>query len=383
MKKYLIMIFMCLVAAVGCSAYGPAETGGGAFVGTRGDVDINFFFDYLSPYGSWVEFSPYGYVWCPSDLGYGWHPYSHGHWVWTDYGWTWMSDYDWGWVPFHYGRWDWDDGLGWFWVPDTVWGPAWVSWCWSDDYIGWAPLPPYADFVAGVGIRLGRPIPVNFWCFVEGPRLLDSDLRRDIFPFERNPFIYSRAVHRENLGFANDRVFDRGVGVDEVRHWTGREVSRYRLEDAPQPGRPRVEGDRVRMYRPPILRSESARPKAFIPRTEAPQRIQERHNQALEESGRRAAAEKAMRDEQDRQRRLLEQSQRRDQEQMTRQHQDEVKRAQDQAAREKANREHQARQEELRREQDRERSQIQQRHEEERRSSQRSKPQGQPKKGKG
>ncbi len=331
------------------------------------------FFDYLSPYG---------YVWCPIGLGYGWHPYSNGNWVWTDYGWTWVSDYDWGWVPFHYGRWDWDDGLGWFWVPDTVWGPAWVSWCWSDDDIGWAPLPPYAEFVGGVGIRLGRSLPINFWCFIEGPRFLDSDLRRDIYPFERNAFIYNRAIHRDNLGFSNNRVFNRGVGIDEVRRWTGRDISRYRLEDASQPGRPRVEGDRIRMYRPPILRSESARPKAFLPRTEAPQRIQERRNQALEESGRRAAAEKAMREDQDRQRRLMEQSQRRETEQVNRQHQEEVRRAQDQAAREKVNRDHQARQEELRREQDRERSQIQQRHEEERRSSQGSRPKGQPKKGK-
>jgi hypothetical protein len=111
MKKHLTMILMFLVVAAGCWAYGPGQMGGGVYVGARGDVDINFFFDYLSPYGSWVEFSPYGYVWCPVGLGYGWRPYTDGHWLWTDYGWTWISDYDWGWVPFHYGRWDWDEGL--------------------------------------------------------------------------------------------------------------------------------------------------------------------------------------------------------------------------------------------------------------------------------
>ena len=28
-----------------------------------------------------------------------------GHWLQTEYGWTWISDWDWGWAPFHYGRW--------------------------------------------------------------------------------------------------------------------------------------------------------------------------------------------------------------------------------------------------------------------------------------
>lgn len=382
MKKYLAVILFCFVAAAGCSAYGPlGELTGGAFIGGRSDVDINFFYDYLSPYGSWVEFSPYGYVWSPADMGYGWHPYSDGHWVWTDDGWTWISDYDWGWIPFHYGRWDFDDSLGWFWVPDTVWGPAWVTWSWSDMYVGWAPLPPYAEFVAGIGIRgFGRPLPYNFWCFVEGSRFLDRDIRRDIFPFERNPAIYARAIHRENLGFANQRIFNRGVGIDDVRRWTGRTVTRYRLEDAQQPGRPRVEGDMVRIYRPPVLRSESARPRAFLPRSEAPQRFEERRRQNLQERSRQSAIKRSIRQNQDQQRRLLEQSQRREQDQMMRQRQEDMKRAADQAARERANREYQAQQQELRRQHDQERSQMQQRHEEERRSTQSAPPR---RKGKG
>jgi hypothetical protein len=37
-------------------------------------------------------------------------------------------------------------GVGWVWVPDYEWGPAWVSWRSNDDYIGWAPLPPEATW---------------------------------------------------------------------------------------------------------------------------------------------------------------------------------------------------------------------------------------------
>ena len=35
----------------------------------------------------------------------GWQPYSNGQWVYTEYGWTWISDDPWGGNPYHYGTW--------------------------------------------------------------------------------------------------------------------------------------------------------------------------------------------------------------------------------------------------------------------------------------
>jgi len=107
------------------------------------------FYDSLSPYGSWIYLQGYGYCWQPSVVNYsvGWRPYfDSGHWAYTDCGWYWASDYSWGWAPFHYGRWVNHHRLGWCWAPDNVWGPSWVSWRYSDDYCGWAPLPPSACF---------------------------------------------------------------------------------------------------------------------------------------------------------------------------------------------------------------------------------------------
>ena len=62
----------------------------------------------LSPYGEWVDLPEYGRVWRPyeSNVGADFRPYATGgHWVYTDYGWSFESDYPWGWAPFHYGRW--------------------------------------------------------------------------------------------------------------------------------------------------------------------------------------------------------------------------------------------------------------------------------------
>ena len=71
-----------------------------------------------------------------------WRPYvDQGQWQYSDNGWSWHSDYSWGWAAFHYGRWTNDGRLGWVWVPDKVWGPAWVSWRLAYSSTGWAPLP--------------------------------------------------------------------------------------------------------------------------------------------------------------------------------------------------------------------------------------------------
>jgi hypothetical protein len=117
-------------------------------------VTVNYFYDTLSPYGSWVVVAGYGRCWRPTACVYdaSWQPYcDHGQWVYTDCGWYWNSSYAWG-ATFHYGRWFRDASVGWCWYPDTVWAPSWVTWRYSDNYCGWAPLPPRTTYQAGVGI---------------------------------------------------------------------------------------------------------------------------------------------------------------------------------------------------------------------------------------
>src|SRR5262249_22558869 len=84
-------------------------------------VSISSFHQTLSPYGRWVVSPSYGEVWVPSRISAGWEPYWDGEWVWTDYGWTWVSYDPWGDLPCHYGSWTVVDSYGWAWVPGTVW----------------------------------------------------------------------------------------------------------------------------------------------------------------------------------------------------------------------------------------------------------------------
>jgi hypothetical protein len=108
----------------------------------------------LAPYGSWDYDATYGYLWTPalSIVGAAFSPYATcGHWILSEYGWTWASDWSWGWAPFHYGRWIPRAGR-WSWVPGTMWGPAWVSWRSGNGYVGWSPLPPRGVHVYAGGI---------------------------------------------------------------------------------------------------------------------------------------------------------------------------------------------------------------------------------------
>jgi hypothetical protein len=154
----------------------------------------------LDPYGSWVNDSTYGNVWIPSAavVGADFVPYySGGHWVLTEFGWTWVSNWDWGWAPFHYGRWAMLGGRGWGWIPGTMWGPAWVSWRSGGGYVGWAPLPPRgAAIPASFGARAG-------WHFAPVGQL--GGARLACVPPRAVPGLFARTSI-----VANDRVLTRG-----------------------------------------------------------------------------------------------------------------------------------------------------------------------------
>jgi hypothetical protein len=108
----------------------------------RGVVSVGFY-DALTPYGDWVHVGGLGTVWRPYAhvVGADFYPYfTGGQWAYTEYGWTWVSSWDWGWVPFHHGRWVFTDDFGWVWIPGDEWAPAWVEWRLGGGYIGWVPL---------------------------------------------------------------------------------------------------------------------------------------------------------------------------------------------------------------------------------------------------
>jgi len=145
LPRHVLIVPLLALALSGCATAGyvpdrspqmPIERQGLA-------PEYRFFYDALVDYGDWVLIEPYGYVFRPDVNFVAWRPYIEGFWAPTDiYGWVWVSSEPFGWATYHYGTWAYDRFQGWVWLPGIEWGPAWVDWRESPDYVGWAPRMP-------------------------------------------------------------------------------------------------------------------------------------------------------------------------------------------------------------------------------------------------
>ncbi len=224
------------------------------------------FRDDLAPYGQWVNLSGSGWVWSPYNLPAGWRPYSLGHWVLTDYGWTWASDEDFGWAVYHYGRWNLTPNYGWVWVPGTEWGPAWVAWHEGGGYVGWAPLPSQVRWQAGIGldwggININVAINANSWHFVETRHMCDPGLRTYVAPPARNVTLIQVTHNVTNYTYVDNRVINQSVKVETVGRAVGRTIPRYRVMPTEAPGADRggkVRGQEFVVFKPKANRGRGA-----------------------------------------------------------------------------------------------------------------------------
>jgi hypothetical protein len=201
--------------------------------------EVAYFYDSLSPYGTWIYADDLGWSWQPNVavLNRDWAPYCNdGNWLWTDDGWYWASDYSWGWAPFHYGRWQLTSHWGWLWCPDTVWAPSWVTWRVHDSYCGWAPLPPGAYFDFGLGLRFRHGLVSSSFDFGLSPScftfvgfhdFFGHDLRHRRVPRTQVNQIFNNTVVINNFssGGRHNVVVNKGVGVNRVSAATGQRIS--------------------------------------------------------------------------------------------------------------------------------------------------------------
>ena len=197
------------------------------------EVSFEFFHSSLAPHGSWHVSGSFGRVWHPYEFASGWHPYSEGHWVYTDLGWTWASAYSWGAIPFHYGTWVIEPGLGWVWVPGYVWAPAWVVYRTGPSYIGWAPVAP--SFSIGVSFHHHDYYEPDHFVFVARPPLLRARRVPLRGPGSRRRGIYNETtIINNNITIDNDVIVNRGLDVRRIERVAGRRPQRMRIDDVPR-----------------------------------------------------------------------------------------------------------------------------------------------------
>lgn len=204
------------------------------------NVTYQYFYDTLSPYGTWVYVDGYGYCWQPSVviLQPGWRPYCHGgRWIYTDHGWYWHSDYTWGWATFHYGRWFLHPRWGWCWWPDTVWAPAWVTWRYHPGYCGWAPLPPYGSFTGFGFVYSSYGFGWSWFTFVSWSHFHDRHPHRyRVRDDDCKRLVHESRPVKDGLVRERDRIVNRGIDPEQVRERTGREVRPLRIRPEPVEG---------------------------------------------------------------------------------------------------------------------------------------------------
>jgi len=250
MKKMMFILMLMMATTLSTEAH--------RYYRPHVSISMQSFYDELSPYGDWIYTYDYGYVWRPYfDNPYAFRPYSSGgNWAYTEYGWTWVSDYRWGWAPFHYGRWYFDDYMGWMWIPGYEWAPAWVSWGSYNDYYGWAPMGP--NIYVSVNFNWFAPDP--WWTFVP---------RRHFCSPHWHSYIYDRPVHvtnitqinniyyNDNRSYRNENNWFNGPRVSDVERYGNTRVRQMKVVDTERPDRTLARNGQVSVYRPTVDRNRN------------------------------------------------------------------------------------------------------------------------------
>ena len=248
MKANIKIISVFFILMTSCIIY-PRQT-----TAQESNVSFQVFYDQLSPFGQWIDYSDYGYVWIP-DAGSEFVPYStDGHWILTDYGWTWASDYSWGWATFHYGRWDFNDSFGWFWVPDNEWGPAWVNWRQADGYYGWSPMEPGMSVSMSFGRQYDNQN--DHWMFVRSMDIERTDINRYYVNRADHQRIARNSVVINNTFIDNSRhtTYVSGPSRIQVQKVVGRNIQPVVIRENNKPGQV-ISNGQLRIYRPQIVKN--------------------------------------------------------------------------------------------------------------------------------
>jgi hypothetical protein len=239
------------------------------------DVSFQAFYDQLGDQGTWIQTDTYGYVFQPNVSDPNWAPYTDGHWVSTDQGWTWVSSEPWGWATYHYGRWANIDGIGWVWVPGYRWAPAWVSWRYGGGYCGWAPLPP--ETLEGAddgdqGYHFGNDVDVSFnigagcYSFLPVGDMGDPNYRGRFANRGNNYVIINRTTNVTNIninnnsGTGNAAGYFRGVttggpSLRTVNAHSKQHIQTVQLTQAGKPGIGVLQGKSLAIFAPRVARA--------------------------------------------------------------------------------------------------------------------------------
>ena len=240
-----------------------------------------------------------------------------------------------------------------------------MTWRWSNLIIGWAPLPSNVHFVSGVGVRsIPSGFPNTYWIFIEYNYFYQPRLSRYVLPVERNVTVLSAASLKSNLISRDERIFNQGIPLEEMRRRTGHSIVEYKLRDAGRATNTFTEGDVLRIYRPTIHQDNQAKPRTVVRKEEIRERL-EQPTIRQKEPVPRPAEKTEMKKFQEREVVLLRESQKKEIDDLNRRSAEARKRTQDSTERAKIKRESQAKIQQLKKKHQEEEAKLKKRQEEE------------------
>jgi hypothetical protein len=250
LKRLPVFLILALCVSVLLFVQSPATAGS--------SVSFGVFYSSLAPHGEWIPVDGGVFAWRPVHVESAWRPYLNGQWIWTDDGWYWDSDEPWAWATYHYGRWYYDDYYGWLWLPGYDWSPAWVEWRYGGDYVGWAPLGPYAVFDVNFGVYYRRPwsTPYHYWSFVDCGFMASPGVHQYVYRTENNTRFIGRTRTAGNVRYDAGRIVTRGPDISYVERQGNVRIRRAEVVDVNSTDDARAlrngERDRISVYRPRI-----------------------------------------------------------------------------------------------------------------------------------
>lgn len=127
----------------------------------RGKADFDLAMQTLNPYGTWSKIDG---IWAYTPLDHQ-APYTHGRWIYTEFGWLWKGDLPHSWVTEHYGYWKRGANQIWSWFPGPYWLPEIVELRMTPTHIGWrsAAVDNDGNFVESPVDRYSK---TDEWTFV-------------------------------------------------------------------------------------------------------------------------------------------------------------------------------------------------------------------------
>jgi hypothetical protein len=131
MRRFPLRLLLLLPLASGL-LFAPARAGIAEY-SDRGKTDFDNAVQALNPYGTWSKVDG---LWAYTPLDHQ-APYTHGRWLYTDFGWYWAGSLPYSWVTEHYGYWKRGADKIWAWYPGPFWLPEIVELRVTPTHIGW------------------------------------------------------------------------------------------------------------------------------------------------------------------------------------------------------------------------------------------------------